>query len=358
MIITISIITVILFYIILINAFLKKNHTTKNTSKFNTFSVIIAAKNEEKKLPRLLESLKNLEYPSDKYEIIFVDDNSNDKTYEIIEEFKNNFQNVSLIKSGNKEIPGKKGALQVAVRQAKFDFIVTTDADSRVPKYWLQKINENIHSPNTIIVGNVLFTSANSFIGRFATYELLRNNFLTVALTKLNMPYTAIGANFCYPKDLLKKIGGFAAISQVLSGDDDLLLQKGLKLGYNIDFLEDEDGTVFVIPPANFKEHFRRKVRHVSTSNYYSFEIKVILALWHILNLAAFFSVILIPFVSSAIYFFVAKIILDYISIHYLLKRYGIFLPYMEILIHLTIYEIMIPVNYLCATFCKIKWKE
>ena len=55
------------------------------------YSVIVPAKNEEKTIGRLLESLTHLYYPQDKLEVIVVEDGSTDKTLEICQKYANQY---------------------------------------------------------------------------------------------------------------------------------------------------------------------------------------------------------------------------------------------------------------------------
>jgi cellulose synthase/poly-beta-1,6-N-acetylglucosamine synthase-like glycosyltransferase len=69
---------------------IKNQHVTKKKisvaaedTKLPSYSIIVPAKNEEKTIGRLLESLTHLCYPQDKLEIIVVEDGSTDRTYQI-----------------------------------------------------------------------------------------------------------------------------------------------------------------------------------------------------------------------------------------------------------------------------------
>lgn len=110
-----------------------------------TLSIIIPAKNEEKSIiPLYLEIMtcvKKLAYP---YEIIFIDDGSDDKTFEIALSLHKKDQNVKVIKHrGNF---GKSIALQSGFDNCHGDIIITMDADlqddpKEIPNF-IQKINE------------------------------------------------------------------------------------------------------------------------------------------------------------------------------------------------------------------------
>ena len=67
-------------------------------NNLNKFSIIIAARNEEKNLPQLLENLVDQNYPQDHYEIIVADDRSTDRTSLIVKEYIQKFPNLKLIR--------------------------------------------------------------------------------------------------------------------------------------------------------------------------------------------------------------------------------------------------------------------
>ncbi len=94
------------------------------------FSVVIPVLNEEENLPPFLESIKKLDYPKDKYEVLIVDNGSTDKSVEIVEKY------------GFKVIhEPKKGitfARQRGLEESKGTYYITTDADARVPENWLK----------------------------------------------------------------------------------------------------------------------------------------------------------------------------------------------------------------------------
>ncbi len=82
-------------------------------------SLIIAAKNEEQNIYSLIDSLEKLNYPNENFEVIFIDDNSTDKTAELIQSRISNKNNYTLITADNKIIAGKKGALKIGIENCK-----------------------------------------------------------------------------------------------------------------------------------------------------------------------------------------------------------------------------------------------
>ena len=99
-------------------------------------SIIIITLNEEKYLPRLLDSLKQQTYKD--FEIIVSDSNSNDKTVEIAKEYSKNFKEFSIKKLGIAKGPAY-GRNQGA-KLAKYENLLFLDADTILPSNFLEKM--------------------------------------------------------------------------------------------------------------------------------------------------------------------------------------------------------------------------
>ena len=113
--------------------------------KYKTkLSVVIPSRNEERNIVNCLNDLIKQDYPKELFEIIIIDDDSTDKTANIVNDFINNNpeKEITLISSKNSKIPfqGKKQAIKTAVSVSKGDFIITTDADCRMREKWLSTI--------------------------------------------------------------------------------------------------------------------------------------------------------------------------------------------------------------------------
>ncbi len=121
-------------------------------TKQTTASVIVPAYNAETTINKLLDSLINLNFPKDKYEIIIVDNNSTDKTREIVKKYP-----VTLIEQ--KKIQSSYTSRNAGIRKAKGEILAFADADCIVDKDWL-KNSVKVLRKNPIIdiiAGKVIF---------------------------------------------------------------------------------------------------------------------------------------------------------------------------------------------------------
>jgi poly-beta-1,6-N-acetyl-D-glucosamine synthase len=98
-------------------------------------TILLPAHNEEEFIQLKLENLKEVIYPKEKMEIVFIDDASTDRTLEIVEKFKleNPDLDLKILHQQNRQ--GKANGLNVALKKyPKNNLIVVTDADTFWPK--------------------------------------------------------------------------------------------------------------------------------------------------------------------------------------------------------------------------------
>ncbi|MDZ4182978.1 MAG: glycosyltransferase, partial [Candidatus Cloacimonadaceae bacterium] len=157
-----------LIFILLVCVALLRQRIPRDAS-IKGISVIIAARNEEGNLPRLLASLGALDYPDDLYEIIIVNDHSTDGSMRILSEFdgKNNLRVIDW-QGSRTGLTGKKAAIQCGIEAARYDILAFTDADCVVPQTWLRRINACMDDQTDYLLGySIIKRSTEGSIMRF-----------------------------------------------------------------------------------------------------------------------------------------------------------------------------------------------
>jgi 1,2-diacylglycerol 3-beta-glucosyltransferase len=104
------------------------------------FSLLASAKNEEAVIANLVENLCQLDYPSDRFEVWIVDDNSSDRTPEVLASLKQKFPQLQTLQRGEDAQGGKSGALNQVLALTKGDIIGVFDADAHVPNDVLRSL--------------------------------------------------------------------------------------------------------------------------------------------------------------------------------------------------------------------------
>jgi cellulose synthase/poly-beta-1,6-N-acetylglucosamine synthase-like glycosyltransferase len=245
----------------------------KGISSKNKFSVVIPFRNEVENLPALLKSMESLRYPKYFFEVIFVDDESNDGSNELIKVFMKACDvSMSLISNQRKTNSPKKDAITSAINQAKFDWIVTTDADCVLSRFWLNSYDEFIQNNDTsCIAAPVMCAGENSFLNRFQILDLLSLQGATIGGFGINKPFLCNGANFAYKKSLFYNLNGFEGNSDIASGDDIFFLEKVLKkLPEQLHYLKCKDAIVDTLTQPSWGDLISQRVRWASKTSAYN----------------------------------------------------------------------------------------
>ena len=156
---TILLIFITAAYFILIGSFvigfLKLNlFKSDEKSNKNGFSIIIPFRNEALNLPDLLESIANLNYPKERFEVLLINDDSEDDYTSIIKTFIKNNPTIHLkvIENIRKSNSPKKDAINIGILNSSFDWILATDADCVLPTKWIYSYNNFIETHHSIFI--------------------------------------------------------------------------------------------------------------------------------------------------------------------------------------------------------------
>lgn len=164
-------------------------------------SILIPAYNEEKSVLNALKAALGQDYPD--FEVIFVDDGSEDRTYSLVSSIRE-----PRLKAYRKEHGGKAKALNFALSRAEGEIIVTADADGRLEKSAVKELVRRFYSPNVVGVGGQVRVAGGSFLERAQDAEHLRIAMFRRA-KELDDLSVAPGPVSAFRKDALKRIGGF-----------------------------------------------------------------------------------------------------------------------------------------------------
>lgn len=359
-----SIISILIVYITIINVivflalFLKRlNQKTPIKSKDNFISVVIPFRNENNNLETLIEILKNQNYPPDKFEVILVDDYSEDDSFNLTKRLTSDQSNFKVIK--NRYNPGKKNALQTGIEEAQFDILLFTDADCIPKPDWIKSISNQFDDNTDIVYGYSPFLAEKSFINYLCRYENLFTSTLMTAFDNSGYPYMSFGRNLSYRKSLFERVQGFQKIQKSLSGDDDLFFQLAIKNNARVKLNYDPESVVFTRCESYVNKYFNQKSRHISASKFYPIELKIVLGLIYGGNIllqffipVAFLS--LDPFLLSLIFF---NWIIKVLTIQKICSFIKISYPYYLIPVIDFVYNLMLIVAGIRSRFKIVHWK-
>ncbi|MDQ2718285.1 MAG: glycosyltransferase [Bacteroidota bacterium] len=286
-------------------------------------SIIIAARNEEKKIGKCIKSLTSQTYPQNKFEIIVTNDHSTDNTVAVINSFqKENIRVINLADFTQNEIINsyKKKSIETALQFAKGDLIVTTDADCIAPQKWLETLVSYYEERSPVFVAlPVAFLPSSPGEGLgvrlfkiFQSLDFMTLQGITGASVSKKFHSMCNGANLAYEKKVFYEVNGFEGIDDIASGDDMLLMHKIQKIYPDkIMFLKSPDVVVQTEPAETLKDFMNQRIRWASKADKYTDKkITAVLLLVYLLNAWVSILGIFSFFFVNAFYSFMIAIIL------------------------------------------------
>lgn len=252
-------------------------------SNKNAVSVIVCAKNEAENVKKHLPLLLKQNYPN--FEIVLIDDASNDSTLEIFEAFEKENSTIKLVKVKNNEAfwGNKKYALTLGIKAAKYDTLLFTDADCYPSsENWISQMMAGFANNKKIVLGYGGYEKiTNSFLNKLIRFETVATAISYFSWAKLKNPYMGVGRNLAYKKEEFFRVNGFINHIQVRSGDDDLFVNEAAT-GDNTEIIFCPESFTYSAPKKTFNAWFTQKRRHVATSKYYKKIDKSILGIFYI----------------------------------------------------------------------------
>lgn len=272
----------------------------QDTGKDNTFSVIIAARNEEKNIRSCLDHIFAQTIDSVRYEVILVNDRSEDATEQIAREYVSIYDNFSYITITEvpSDIAPKKHALMHGIEKSKNKIIVFTDADCLVQPTWLETIDRYFSNDVSLVQGITIYTNTynqNPLFFGLQAVDFLSHGIVAAAGIGAGLPINSNANNFAFRKEIFNSIQGFGAIQGVVSGDDDLLLQKVWSVKkWKIHYMIDQSGAVKTQPTTTLSGIIEQRKRWGSKTVHYTLYQKLFLS-----GIFFFYIAILISFLLS-----------------------------------------------------------
>lgn len=362
-----------LFYLKLIVFYLKgwlkttEKHLNPNLKPNIKVSIIVSGRNEEENVEKCLKSLENQTYQKSNYEILFVNDFSEDNTLALASKFKSvillnleEFLSEDFRKKAN-----KKRAITLGVEKASYEVIITCDADCFYGENWLesflQKYEKNHYK---LITAPVAFVREDGIFSKFLELDLISLIGITCGSIKNLEPNMVNGANMLFEKKAFEEVEGFKGNENIPSGDDIFLLQK-INKKYNgaIGFLKNKEAIAYTNTPNSFSEFVNQRIRWTSKSvKHADRKVRVVLTLNYLFYLVLFLNLFVFSFhsltyLNIGIGMFLVKLIIDAIFFKNLLAFFGRMDIFKYLIIIELIHLVYISLLGVFSVYGKYTWK-
>ncbi|REE05730.1 glycosyltransferase [Marinoscillum furvescens] len=237
--------------------------TEPHSAQNYQFSVLVPVRNESKNLPQLIDDLQHLQYPHAFFEVIVINDSSDDDTQLVAENsLKKTSLNYQVIDLGVLGETGKKRALTLGISKARFEHIITTDGDCSLPKSWLQAYADAYDQGDWAMLAGPVKMTGDSWFERVQAVEFAGLIGIGAASLASKNPGMCNGANLSYRKEIFLAVDGYQGNENIPSGDDEFLLQKVYRHAQGkVSFLKDRRAVVSTAAKPTFLSFINQRIR-------------------------------------------------------------------------------------------------
>ena len=248
-------------------------------------TVVLCAHNERENLSNYLQALLTQDYPA--YEVIVVDDGSEDDTRAVIESYMTRDErlHMTFVPYGARVGSTKKLALTLAAKAAQYDYLLLTDADCCPESdQWIRRMMEAFepsdieNRPKDIVLGFSPYFETEGHVNRLVRFDTLFNGLHYLGAALCGHPYMGVGRNLAYRKSMFFESGGFTHLMTNRAGDDDLFVNH-VATRENTAVMLSRDSYTWSPAKESLREWWQQKRRHLSVSPAYREETKIRLAL-------------------------------------------------------------------------------
>lgn len=224
-------------------------------------TVLVCARNEAHNLRDCLSSLVKSDYPFDSLEVLIGDDNSEDGTVDIINEFESKYEFIKGygIVHEKAGLIAKANVLSQLIDESGFEYQVIIDADMVVTENWLHYMVSALVAGNDMVSGYTQVQRSSWLANlQFMDWQSVLHTMKVMADSI--RPISILGNNMAFQKSVYDKVGGFRGLGPT-DVEDLGLLQRFRKQGFKTIQLADSFGQAYTKPQLSFNELMVQRCR-------------------------------------------------------------------------------------------------
>ena len=291
-------------------------------------SVVVAARDEEDGIETCLRSILDNDYPAEAFEVIVVDDFSEDRTPAIVQRLQHEYRRVlagasdastadaprlRLVRMADHaaEASGhKRHAIHRGIQTARGTLILTTDADCTAGPRWIRTMTGCFAADTGFVAGPVRYRPGSTLFGRLQALEFLALIATGAGGIGMGKPNMCNSANVAYRRAIYERFGGLDSQDAVPPGDDEILAQRlAAETAWKVRFCAHPDALIETDPVLDARAFWAQRRRWAGTGprypraglvaailGVYLFYVMLLIGL-----VAAFFVLALWPAVAGAL---------------------------------------------------------
>jgi len=243
-----------------------------NAADLPFVTVVVAARNESSNVAACLDSLLAVDYPTDRFEVLFIDDHSEDDTRsraEAIAAQCGNVRVLALADLTDDRLRGKQNALDFGIRSSQGSIIASTDADCVVPPTWLSNIVSHFLDDTGVVIGFSMLDRPrvrDRALVKLQSLELLALFATFAASLRWNIALACTGNNLAYRRSVYEELGGFSKMGFTVAEDNMFVQWVNRHTTWRIEVATEAAATVWTAPMPTFRAFLRQRLRWASNS--------------------------------------------------------------------------------------------
>ena len=251
-------------YFILLSYYKSKASSNQRKSKFiyPNVSFLIPVYNEEKTVERKIQNIEEIDYPSNKIEIIFIDGRSTDRTREIIAE-RSKFANKTIKLIQQEKRDGYSKAVSLGILKSNGEIIIATDGASfHYPDAILHLVKHFANSEIGAVTGKEIVMGKECNIGpQLEKSYRVFYDFMRQAETEIDSTPDSKGEILAVRREICNTIISRLNLSPNASFDSCVPYQAKL-MGYRTVY--DQDAKYYECAPSSFSDRMKQQVRRAT----------------------------------------------------------------------------------------------
>lgn len=227
-------------------------------------SILVAARNEESTILGCLNAIEGLDWPVDKVEVLIGNDQSTDRTGELVAEFireRPSYQLLTIAESDS-GLRGKVNVLVQLAQRARGRFLFFTDADTQVPAGWLTAMTQHMADRTGVVTG-VTLPDGPAIFHKVQGIDWLYNLTLAHLMSGLKVPVTAMGNNMVVSRQAYDAVGGYESLPFSVT-EDYTLFRAIIERGYGFQNVLSEQVLAHTKPVESWAAWLQQRKRWMS----------------------------------------------------------------------------------------------
>lgn len=248
----------------------------RQDAQLRSVCVVVPARNEEHRIGPCIRSLMAQDYPKELLSIIIIDDQSTDRTSEVVEALapESPFPITLLRSDVDSPISSPKlRAMSIGISRSASELIATTDADCTVHPRWVRSLNSCFDEWTGVVTGVTVFDKPehqNRFFFGIQHLDFLSYTAIAAAAIGNGSALVSLGSNMAFRTTAFQESGGLGPLAHINTGDDSLLSQRIVATGrWTMQFASMPEAIVHTAPALTLKEALHQRMRWVGQTAYY-----------------------------------------------------------------------------------------